>query len=198
MKDYDGIEQYAGIVLKSSERALDLLINLMEWSRSHTGRMEFTPGYFELREAIDEVIRLLSDTANQKSIVIKKEVPAFAPVYADKEMIQTVLRNLVSNAIKFTEAGGEIVVTVKHEREGMMVSVRDNGVGIPEDTLGKIFSIGENYTTPGTNNEKGTGLGLILCEELVEKHGGRIFVDSVVGQGSRFYFSIPDTQNNIK
>jgi signal transduction histidine kinase len=189
--DYTGIEKYAGIILQSSERAVELLMNLMDWSRSQTGRMEFIPEYFELVGFINETASLLSDIAAQKGITIKKELPHNLPVFADQAMINTVLRNLISNAIKFTRQGGMITIAATEKPDLLMVSVSDNGVGIPKAMIDKLFRIDENYTTTGTNNERGTGLGLILCKEFIEKHGGKIWVESEEGLGSTFYFTIP-------
>lgn len=190
-KDYKGIERYSGIIHQSSLHAMDLLMNLMEWSRAQTGRMEFNPGDFEAAALMDEVILLLSTAARQKSIVIRKAFIPFSLVYADRNMISTVLRNLISNAIKFTPPHGEIRLScVKKERE-LIVSVADNGVGMTEDKMNRIFRIDENHSTLGTQNEQGTGLGLILCKEFVEKHGGKIRIESKVGIGSTFYFSLP-------
>jgi signal transduction histidine kinase len=190
-KDYDGIVKYAEIILQSSERAVELLMNLMDWARSQTGRMEFIPEHFEMVELINEITFLFEDTAGQKSITIKKMLPHFAPVFADKAMINTVLRNLITNAVKFTKPGGEIIIAATENQTEIVVSVKDNGVGIPQDMLGKLFRIDENFSTPGTNNEKGTGLGLILCKEFIDKHGGKIWVESLEGKGSVFFFAIP-------
>jgi PAS domain S-box-containing protein len=190
-KDYNGIEKFAGIILNSSQRAVDLLMNLMEWSRSQTGRMEFIPEYFELVDFMGEILFMFDDIAGQKSIIIKKNLPSKIPVFADKAMINTVIRNLVSNAIKFTKTGGEIIITATEKQNEILVSVKDNGVGIPHSAVDKLFRIDENYTTSGTNKEQGTGLGLILCKEFIEKHGGKIWVESEEGKGSMFSFIIP-------
>ena len=188
--NYQGIEEYTGIILHSSQRAMDLLMNLMEWSRSQTGKMEFNPAYFQMTELINEVELLLDNAAGQKSITITKTLPNNVPVFADKNMMSTVLRNLISNAIKFTHPGGWIIISAE-EKEGLTVSVIDNGVGIPKDRIEQLFRIDENYSTYGTQNERGTGLGLILCKEFIEKHGGKIWVESEEGKGSIFYFTIP-------
>lgn len=189
-KNYLGIEEYTGIILQSSQRAMDLLMNLMEWSRSQTGKMEFNPAYFQLTELINAVELLFKNAAGQKSIVITNTLPCNIAVYADKNMMSAVLRNLISNAIKFTRSGGEIIISAE-EKEGLTVSVIDNGIGIPKDRIEQLFRIDENYSTSGTQNEKGTGLGLILCKEFIEKHGGKIWVESEEGKGSIFYFTIP-------
>jgi len=198
-KNYDGIEKYAKIILQSSERAVELLSNLMEWARSQTGRMEFDPEFIEMVSLINEITPLFDDIAGQKSVSISSKLPPNAPVFADKAMINTVMRNLISNAIKFSHPGGEIKIKVNENQKDTIVSVSDKGVGIPKDRIDEIFRIDENHSTPGTQNEKGTGLGLILCKEFVEKHGGEIWVKSKVENlpagkagGSTFYFTIPN------
>ncbi|MFO7829773.1 MAG: HAMP domain-containing sensor histidine kinase [Bacteroidales bacterium] len=190
-KDYDKIEKYAGFIFHSSKRAMDLLMNLMEWSQSQTGRMEFNPERFDLTVYINDITLLFDDIARQKGIVIKKELPDNTLVFADQAMISTVLRNLISNAIKFTKPGGEITILVRAEKKECIVSVKDNGIGIPKDSVGKLFRIDENYSTQGTANEEGTGLGLILCKEFVEKHDQEIWIESEEGKGSTFYFTLP-------
>lgn len=191
VKDYDSVSKYAGIIEQSSNRAMDLLMNLMEWSRSQTGRMEFNPEYIEMVSLINETALLFDDIAAQKTISIVSDLPANAHVYADKAMISTVLRNLISNAVKFTYPGGKIIISAQENQNELKVSVSDNGVGISKSRLEKLFRLDENYSTSGTNNEKGTGLGLILCKDFVEKHEGNIWAKSEVGKGSTFYFTVP-------
>ena len=190
-KDYDGLGKYSEIILNSSQHALDLLMNLLDWSRSQTGSMKFTPEKIDLRQLVDQVAEQLYNQAFQKSITIYIEMPQKVPVSADKAMINTILRNLISNAIKFTNANGEIVVSTKIKPSELVVSISDTGIGIKQGIIDRLFRIDENQSTMGTNNEKGTGLGLILCKEFIEKHGGRICIESEEGKGSRFYFTIP-------
>jgi signal transduction histidine kinase len=134
-----------------------------------------------------------NDTARQKSITISTELTDNAIVFADIDMIKVLLRNLISNAIKFTNPGGEIVVSVEQEQKNWKISVKDNGVGIKKDAIDRLFRIDSNYKTSGTNDEKGTGLGLLLCKEFVEKHRGKIWVESEIAKGSIFSFTIPFT-----
>ncbi len=190
-KDYDGIEQYASIILQSSQHAIDLLTNLLDWARSQTGRLEFSPEYFELAKLTEEICTQLNDSADQKSIKLLKDIPNKIPLFADKNMISTVIRNLISNAIKFTGEGGEIIISAKKDTDEILFSVKDNGLGIAPNRIKKLFRIDTNESTYGTNNEKGTGLGLILCKEFVEKHGGSIWVESELGKGSEFFFTLP-------
>jgi signal transduction histidine kinase len=120
-----------------------------------------------------------------------KELPRNLLVFADKAMINTVLRNIISNAIKFTHPNGQIVISAEKRPDELIISISDNGIGIKKEAIGKLFRIDENQTTLGTQNEKGTGLGLIICKEFIEKHGGKIWVESAVGKGSTFYFTLP-------
>ena len=170
---------------------MDLLLNLLEWSQSQTGRMEFLAEEIDFGQLVTNVTSLSNDSAENKSISIYTELQDRLIVVADKGMLGTILRNLISNAIKYTNPEGEIIVTAKQMNNGLLVSVTDNGVGIGSGDILKLFRIDQNHSTVGTQNEKGTGLGLILCKEFVDKHGGKIWVESEVGKGSTFYFTIP-------
>ena len=140
---------------------------------------------------IDEIFALLNDSAQQKSITISRNLPHHLPVLADKDMVHTILRNLVSNGIKFSNSGGNIIINAEQLDDQLTVSVADDGVGIIEEVLDKLFQIEKSHSTMGTLKEKGTGLGLLLCKDFVEKHGGRIWAESIEGKGSVFYFTIP-------
>ncbi|MCK9414231.1 MAG: PAS domain S-box protein [Prolixibacteraceae bacterium] len=190
-KENPEIAEYANIIRKSSEKAMDLLNNLMDWTRSQTGRMKYNPEYFELTNFLQPVLQLFDEISGQKSISITKNLPASAPVFADKAMIGTIFRNLVSNAIKFTRQGGEVAISAEVGHKNLTVEVRDNGIGIPYESIKKLFRIDQNFSTQGTSLESGTGLGLILCKEFVDKNKGKIWVESEEGKGSTFYFTIP-------
>ncbi len=191
LKDYEGIEEYAEIIHNSSSRAMDLLSNLLAWSHMQTGRMNFNPVPYELNNQIDDAVLLLAGTARVKSIKITIQLSSVFIVCADMEMISTVLRNLISNAIKFTMPDGEIFVSAEQYGNEVLISVCDNGVGIPPEHLAKLFMISENHSSLGTAKEKGTGLGLMLCKDFIDKHKGRIWAESEVGKGSCFKFSLP-------
>ncbi len=195
-KDYDGIAKYSMIIQNSSQRAMNLLMNLLEWSRSQTGKMEFNPEPIEVVALINEIAVLLNDSAQQKSITIYTEIPDKANVVADRPMIGTILRNLISNAIKFTNPGGEIVISTLQKPSELVVTVADNGIGIKKEVVGMLFRIDASYKTMGTQNEIGTGLGLLLCKEFEDKHGGKIWVESEHGKGSKFCFTIPENFNS--
>ncbi len=190
-KDYNEIEEYACIIKDSSWRAMDLLKNLIEWSQLQTGRMEFNRKQIDIIPLIIEAKDLLKDSALQKSIIISLEVPESFMIIADKPMISTVLRNLLSNAIKFTKQGGKIILSSEKRENELFVKVTDNGVGIKKEIINKIFLIEGGISTPGTQDEQGTGLGLILCKDFILKHGGKIWVESEVGCGSKFIFTLP-------
>lgn len=191
-KDYDSIDQYAEIIEESSQQAMALLLNLLEWSRVQTGKIGFSPVMVELGREIDGAIAPAREAARQKEITIEREIPENAVAFADRPMLATVLRNLISNAIKFTWRGGRIVIAAHAQKDGWEIAVSDNGVGMSGETIAKLFRIDQSHTTPGTDNESGTGLGLILCREFITRHGGDIRVESEIDHGSRFIFSLPD------
>lgn len=193
-KDIENIDLYAQIIVESSNKAMELLKNLMEWSRGQIGRMEFNPEYLDLTALILETSHFVDSIAGQKSISIKNSLPPQIYVFADKAMISTVLRNIISNAIKFTPPGGEVNILAHKNQVEIIISVSDTGVGISPESINKLFRIDQVYSTTGTNKERGTGLGLILCKEFVEKHKGKIWVDSKIEEGSTFYFTLP---NNV-
>jgi len=140
---------------------------------------------------IDEVDELLGNSIHQKSITITRDIPHGLIVYADKAMISAMLRNLISNAYKFTNSGGKISISAQLRADDVLVTVSDNGIGIQKEVIEKLFRIEQSYSISGTQNEQGTGLGLILCKEFVEKHGGKIWVQSEKGKGSKFSFTVP-------
>jgi PAS domain S-box-containing protein len=190
-KDHDEIEEISKIIHRSSHRTMNLLVNLMEWSQSKTGRIEFTPTLFDIEELFNEVILLFFEIAKQKNITIQKTISINKPIFADKNMLSTVIRNLISNAIKYTNVGGTISI-VAHENNTILdVSISDNGIGIELERIQKLFHLNEIHSTLGTEREKGTGLGLILCKEFIEKHNGKIWMESAIEKGSIINFSIP-------
>jgi len=164
---------------------------LLEWSNLESGRMPFAPMSINCKSEIEKVISLLTPNAANKKIVLESDVKADDSAFADKKMLQMVLRNLISNAIKFSYEGGVVVISVSGNGTETVFAVKDSGVGMTEENRGRLFKTGEYLSTFGTKNEKGTGLGLVLCKEIVEKHNGQIWVESFPGKGSAFYFSIP-------
>ena len=179
---------------KSLKNLFALLENLLEWSRSQTGAIEFKPAAFDLSELVQENIDLLSAQAAAKTIKLEYEDPAPTPVMAHKNSVTTVIRNLISNSIKFTPTGGTITVSVKKSSDEALVSIADTGVGMSKEVIDKIFRIDAKHSTKGTADEKGTGLGLVLCKDFVEKNNGSIGVHSEEGKGSTFYFTLPSSR----
>ncbi len=179
------------MIRDSSQHAFNLLENLLEWSKAQTGKIDFHPENFMFDKLLNEVVSLLENLSNQKNITINCQIAKNLKVFADRNMINTILRNLITNAIKFTDTNGEINVKVVQEKTEIVVHVSDNGIGISENDINKLFKISEKITSRGTHNEKGTGLGLLLCKEFVEKHGGKIWVESELGKGSDFIFTLP-------
>lgn len=190
-RNYEGIESYAMGIQHAAQRTFDLLTNLLEWSYSQTGLMKYTPRDFDLVDLIYNLRRLMENIARQKGIILYCDLPDKLQVKADKNMLSTVLRNLISNGIKFTHPGGGIKITACNTSDGVKVMVADNGVGISKEALDKLFDVQRTFSTPGTYKEMGTGIGLLLCREFVEKHGCRIGAISEPGEGSTFWFTVP-------
>jgi signal transduction histidine kinase len=186
----DDIKSFANDLHKSSEKLFKLLENLLAWSRLQRGVMEYNPDNYQLAELIMGNIEIADFKAKDKNIELKYEIDFDIWIYCDYNMINTVLRNLISNSVKFTKSGGEISID-KIIDENITIIVKDNGVGMSENAMKKIFQIDQHHSTLGTNNEQGTGLGLILCKELVEKNHGSIRVESQEGVGTTFYITLP-------
>ncbi len=195
-KNYNDIENYAQIIRDSSERAMNLLTNLLEWSRTQTGSIKFNPENFEFVATVNDVVDLLNDSAQQKSIFISKKLPQEIHIIADKAMVKTILRNLITNAIKFTNPGGEITISIENKAKELIISVADNGIGIKKEDLAKLFRMDYSHSTLGTNKETGTGLGLLLCKEFIAMHNGAIWAENNKLIGSKFSFSLPLSNKN--
>jgi signal transduction histidine kinase/uncharacterized protein HemY len=185
----DEIKMLSTDLDKSLKNLLALLENLLEWSRSQTGNIDFKRDVFDLTEVLNENVALLRGQAQNKKIAILSESKPNVMAMAHRNSINTVVRNLLSNAIKFTPEGGTIMLSVEVGKQ-LTVSIADTGVGMAEASIQKLFKLGTKHSTLGTAKEKGTGLGLILCKDFVEKNGGTIGVESQEGKGSRFYFTI--------
>lgn len=185
------ILQYSTMINSSATQAYNLLENLLAWARVQLGKLVVSKESFNLKEEVESVFYLFTSKANAKNIQLINKVSNSFTLNADINIIKTVLRNLISNAIKFTPNNGIIYLDAKEENGQSVVSVIDNGVGIPAENLELIFEPDEYYTTPGTQNEKGTGLGLILCKYFIEKHEGAMQVKSKKDAGSTFSFRIP-------
>jgi len=187
----ENIRKLTMILNDSAKSGYDILQNLHDWSRSQTGGLVINPERINLKNIIDRNILNLQLAASNKNINLLTEVEDDIYIFADRNMTNTVLRNLLSNAVKFTHRGGKVVISVKAGPNSTIVSVKDTGTGIPKERIDKLFRIETRNSTPGTENEQGTGLGLKLCREFVEKQGGMIWVESEENKGSEFLFSIP-------
>ena len=177
----------------SAESAYALLENLLTWSRLQRGMMESQPSTVPLFETVDHIVHLFISTAQQKQITLRNGVPPEISVYADANMIQTVIRNLLSNALKFTSPGGNIEISAQQNNQEVEILISDTGVGIFEDKIPNLFRVDIRSSTQGTDGERGTGLGLPLCKDLIEKNGGSMKIESTPGKGTTARFTLPSS-----
>ncbi len=171
---------------------LGLLENLLEWSKLQSEKTIFEPVSFNLLVELHQIIEVARDLAELKSIKLKNNLADSIEIIADKNMLKTVVRNLLANAIKFTHSGGEIILTAEKSEVHTHLSVKDTGVGISNHDLNKLFKMNSEFKSLGTNNEKGSGIGLLLCKDIIQKHNGEIFVESELGVGTKVSFKIPN------
>jgi signal transduction histidine kinase len=190
------IQDIAVSMRDSATNLFRLLENLLEWSRIEQGLIPFSPEVSFLRPIVLESVSMVGGSANIKSIEITLEIPGDLSVFADSQILQTVIRNLVSNAVKFTPKGGKISLSARLTPEDKVeISIRDSGIGMDAEMLGNLFHIDARTGREGTEGESSTGLGLILCKEFVEKHGGTIWAESEAGKGSTFFFTLNNLNN---
>ena len=190
----DQNKEMASALYSSAQNTYDLLQNLLEWSQMVRGNTTFIPQNLVLKDIITECLSLATESAREKSISLIMEISDELQVFADSNMLQTIIRNLLSNSIKFTRHRGRVTIAAEPAENNMIViSVKDTGIGMNNEMVQNIFRIDVNTKRTGTNNEASTGLGLLLCKEFVEKHGGEIVVKSVENKGSEFFFTIPCT-----
>ena len=184
----------------SAKSTYNLLENLLEWSRMQTGRMPHKPQKIEISVLVNETITLLSGNAKAKNINLCSDIKRDYLVFADINMINSVIQNLTTNALKFTPNGGQVKISVDHADDNDLVeiSVTDTGVGIAPEDAEKLFRIDMHHSTEGTDKEGGTGLGLILCKEMVEKNGGQIWIKSAVGEGTKISFTLQKVHSTEK
>lgn len=178
----------------TSKNTFNLMENLLDWSRIQTGKMIFDPQYISLTLIVRGVQGLFSQKLKSKSISLNLDFEPEIFAFADLQMTETVFRNLISNAIKFTPQFGLIIVSFENMDKNILVKIKDTGVGMDEEQLSKIFRLDSTYSTIGTAGERGTGLGLMLCKELIEKQGGKIWVESAVNSGTTFCFTLPGSK----
>ena len=196
MKDYSSYDPeevltFIKMIHGASRQAQNLLNNLLDWSRSQTDRIKFEPTSIDLCQVVESVFKLYKLNAHEKNLYMHNRLSKGTLAYGDQNMVSTIVRNLISNAIKFTRPKGRITVSAKTSRNETQIIVADTGIGIPEDLTGKLFRIDEQVTRTGTANEEGTGLGLILCTEFARKNGGTLRVSSKPEKGSTFTLRLP-------
>jgi len=189
--DVEKIEKQIKIIHKISHQTHNLLNDLLLWSKSQSNKINFHPEPLNFIKIVTEIIESLSYQVQNKNIDIKYFELQETFIKADLNMFKTILRNLISNAVKFTKENGKINIFAEHNQTETVITISDNGTGIDKNTQKRLWDLIHNYTTTGTQGEKGTGLGLIICKELVEKQGGKIWVESELGKGSDFKFTIP-------
>ncbi|QNK64936.1 PAS domain S-box protein [Pedobacter sp. PAMC26386] len=189
-----GAEKIESLALRmndSAKQAFILLENLLHWSKMQTGVLKPDPQELDVNELLNEIKRVSISFAIAKGIEIKIEDPCSSKVMADKQMIHTVLRNIIANAIKFSYPNGIIILNARLHQKTILFSITDSGIGIGKENVAQLFNPESSFSTPGTHNEMGTGLGLRLCREFVELSGGSIWLESELGMGAVFYFTIP-------
>lgn len=184
-------KSYVKAIYDSSHNIFALVENLLTWSRMQTNKLTLVPGQIYVSSIIENITSLLQPNLVQKHITVETELKTAKSGYADKNMIEMVIRNLVSNAIKFTSENGKIHISLTENINNLQIEIHDNGIGISKDDQEKLFRIDSNYSTKGTNGESGTGLGLIICKEFIERNNGTIWIKSHPGEGSSFFFTIP-------
>ncbi len=191
----DELDQFVQHAYNSGMKVYKLLENLLEWAYLQKGQVVVSKAEFYLKAHADHSIDILLERAKEKEIKIINKIPEGIKVFADPNMIQTVIRNITNNAIKFTKRGGRIVLSAKEEQDFVTVSIKDNGIGMPPEVQKEIFRLGFHHTSKGTAGEVGTGLGLIICKDMIDKNGGNIWVESKVGKGTTFYFTLTKSEH---
>jgi len=190
--DPDEIERFASTINRTASKSLQLLDNLLEWARIQQGKIKPEKSRLPLFEIVDDTIEFFKATAAVKHIQLFNTVPKVTVINSDENMIRAILRNLVCNAIKYTDFDGEVVISALLIQDTMVISVKDSGIGLPPERLNKLFSNETIESTEGTAKEKGTGFGLMLCREYTDMLNGQIWAESEPGKGSVFLFSIPE------
>jgi signal transduction histidine kinase len=184
-------QEYLNLITSTTKNTLTLLENLLNWAKSQTGQVYYKSEKINLSKLIEEALSQSNPIAKSKGISLNQHLSCEIDFFSDEKILVTILRNLLSNAIKFTKPGGEITVSVLSNDNSVEFSIADNGIGINEEMCEHLFTISSNMSTRGTANERGSGFGLILCKEFVEKLGGNIWVESVERKGSNFKFTLP-------
>lgn len=191
----EDVSECAKNMYEAAQNYHKLLQNLLDWSMAQMGAIEFTPELIRLEDLFFEIVSMTQNSSQAKNIDLSYELDDNMTIYADKNMLNTIIRNLVSNAVKYTNRDGKVLLSASNLKEGVRISITDNGVGINEEKIDQLFNLGIKSSTLGTDNEPGTGLGLILCQEFAEKHRTKIGIESKEGEGTTFYFTLPSTED---
>ena len=196
VEDYDSLDEdekreILAEAAKTSKSTFVLMDNLLEWSRLQTGKMNFDPQNISLTLILSSIRNLYYQKLKEKGVSLNFDFEPEYFAFADIQMTETILRNLISNAIKFTPEFGSIFISFDNSGDEILIKVKDTGVGMDADQITKLFKLEMTHSTVGTAGERGTGLGLILCKELVEKQGGKIWIESEINSGSTFFFTLP-------
>jgi two-component system CheB/CheR fusion protein len=193
---HTNITELAEGIYTSSQKVMNLLVQLLDWARINGGAMDFHPTTYNLQQLILDNIALFDETAKLKSLELVVETHEPIEVFVDIDMMNAVMRNLISNAIKYSFPDNAIRLSWKQENGHWIICIKDYGVGIPQADLDNLFKLEHGPSTLGTQKEKGTGLGLLLCKEFIQRHGSQIWVESQENKGTSFYFTLPITNLN--
>jgi signal transduction histidine kinase len=189
------VQDIAADMSKSANNLYRLLENLLKWAQIQQGMISFNPEVIQLDLVVGESIDMIQESANNKEIELVTDIPADFVAFADKNMLQSIVRNLASNAVKFTPKGGKIYLSAKTSgNQCIEIAIQDSGIGMNQSLIDNLFRIDVKTSRLGTESEPSTGLGLLLCKEFVEKQGGEIWAESKEGNGSTFYITIPDNR----
>lgn len=196
LQDYDKIPEekkkyWLSKSLESTKHFYELIENLLTWSRSQVGMIDINLEEFKLIDIIEKVFCNYQNYASVKSLRLEKQIDGNIVIYADKMMLETIFRNLISNSVKYSYPNGKVLVTAEVSNHSVVISVKDQGIGISEDRIKTLLSLDNKLTVPGTSGEKGTGLGLQICKDFVDKHNGRIWVESELEKGTTIFVSLP-------
>lgn len=190
-EDIQMLEELIDKLMERNNQVIQLTDNLLNWANSQTGKLKFFPVRSNLKSMLREAVSVFEENMAQKNIRLEIDVPDNIDVFADHATIKTVFRNLINNAVKYTHKGGKIIISQRVDNNDVIVGFLDNGIGIPENIRSLVFDITDEKQQIGTNGEKSTGLGLVVCKEFIERNNGRIWFESERGKGSTFYVSMP-------
>lgn len=196
LSDTENVKKVLRMIQKSSSAAYNLMENILAWARSQLNEITYSPEEIKLDKLVNRTLDLFTESLQNKNITLEVAISNDTVLKADKNMLMTVFRNLISNAIKFTPSGSSIHISSSINNGYHLIKVKDNGVGMDADRIQKLFQKTEYTSTYGTNGEKGNGIGLLLCKDFIERNGGQLFVESELNKGSVFSFTIPMSQDN--